>query len=1419
MVTTTATLDLPIWRNDDVYELPLRVIGPNLTGVPIRAQIRRAGDEPGPALVSLELVAAGEGIRLASVTSIDGVWQNDLRIQINKATRQGLGYAGVPGAAQTLRWGLKIAGITRIHGRVILPPHVMDSDNAPEIFDAPYSFARQSEAFSAPIDGATLTIAANNVVQLAIDGADLVERAASLSKDSADRSQVNATATGVDAAKAALFASTALGAIGGLMYTTVDAGAAANPDGKPFSVMGDGPNTFAILYSVKTTLFDFRNGAMPAGASLKRAAGANSRIKRVEYTDYDFTSGVLPAGVTVQRAAGPWSRRSQTGALDLGTSANTPRFDYDPPVNGALAVCRGLLFEPSRTNYFLNSDTLTGRTSSGTISYSAGRTSPTGAQAARIAFGDNAVIAPLASTAITAGQAWTASIYSVADAATTINFGTNGLTAAGNNKGVVAAVDVAWSRLTYTNTPAVADTGMYISFGTGGVGTGTGGSLTARTVEASGIQMELGATVSSYIPTTTATATRPQENISIAIAGMPASGGTFYTIYYADGTQGRNYSAITAGALVIPGSAFAPGVVKLIRVEGYASGVMEFGAAVDTARFDYDPATGASRGVLVEPATTNGFLQSAINNTSWTRESANLVPDALNGLAGAPNLTRMEVSQAIVGGAAARVYNQGGDTDPAKTYTRDIYCKLGTPAFKYLWVTRDGGPQLCFNMETGVVVSASASITATVTALPNGVFRLFLVTAGINAGGNNTFLWLSDRSTAPSVSGNTAVGTFCYVGGAMSEPRAVATSYVPTTNATATRALETLSLQNPSGTYRVAFSDGSTQDLALTAVDGVVSIPGSALNRANVMTVAGMVPVEGARYVGKPVVDQALSANSYTTLAALKASDIGRQTAGLIGVPNILDGRFNWKTGDFTGKADDVNIIAGTAALTVGAWVRQIEAAARPSTGTAASLVTAASVTGGVVLQPRGYALGGTANFSDGATIQGTRGSRGAASLEGAGDAPALMWSAMGGGDDRNGPLLTNFTVYNLQGIAIGDRSAPVIEAGGQTVFHYTNMERLNVIDSVGGGARNDNSIGVSITKGFNSQLTLSEILGFRIGVLLNGSDICVVAGNRIYNWERYGILETSALTFGSQNTIRENDILGSPKVANGASYKSNGRHISLFNNYFEPQGAMAAGAGFIDISPLGIPTYGGNTLGATLSIWIDANRIDSQGLGSYVHRIDPAEARTIVVRGRQTSDGSNAPSLFINAAGTRTDTIPIHVGIRQRQMEVFETTFGPLWHGHRDEPEVSLQGGRFTVTARNKSAFPFSTIVTGRTAFVRHQGDFLIIPPGMPDQPIPIFPGYGSNNYFGEAANFKVTVVARSTEAGDTISLQQAGLDASGNGFGTGFETKPITKTFRSYSFVVPGRAANFQALGLHIKSQTSIGTIFFYIFWEELV
>lgn len=738
-------------------------------------------------------------------------------------------------------------------------------------------------------------------------------------------------------------------------------------------------------------MFSFTDGVLPPGATFRRAAGTWSRTKRITYTDFDFTSGMLPKGVTVQRAAGPWSRRSPTGALELGTSANTARFDYDPPVENripsstvaqtksylanttssdsggvttvnaaavgstqfsaeyygiaaattgdartfsvdlrgdvggevvylvaqgsgpsevraylrcvlttawqrfelsvtagmtvqffeigannrgtapteaipaqvyyirrrqlnsgpiALAytettgtaiysppVCRGILFEPSRTNYFLTSDVLTGRVTAGTVTFSTGRASPTGAAAARIAFADNSIVAPAANTPITAGQSWTTSVYALADPATTINFGTNGLGATGNNKGVTSNVTTSWSRLTYTNSPASADSGLYMVLGTGAVGAGTSGSITARTIEATGIQMELGATASSYIATTTAIATRPVESIRIAVPTM-ADGNYVCTLFYVPGTYGSANFDVSLGRVVsgvmtigIP-DAQRPGVLQMVRVPSLPSGVIEVGTSADTPRFDYDPATGALRGMLAEPERTNMFLQSAINNTGWTRENANIVPDVLTGLQGSPNLSRLDATTSVPGGGAIRIYRQGSDNDPTKIYSRSVFCKLGTPAYKFLWITRDGGPQICFNMETGVVVTGSAGLVGAVVALPNGVFRFAVAGAGANAGGNNTFFWLSDRSAAPSVGNSTPPGTFCYIGGAQSELGAVATSYIPTVGTTITRPAEVLPLDwtsqaIPDGQANslYTFADASVKMIEQQIADGLSFVP------------------------------------------------------------------------------------------------------------------------------------------------------------------------------------------------------------------------------------------------------------------------------------------------------------------------------------------------------------------------------------------------------------------------------------------------------------------------------------------------------------------------------------------------------------------------------------------------------------------
>lgn len=70
--------------------------------------------------------------------------------------------------------------------------------------------------------------------------------------------------------------------------------------------------------------------------------------------------------------------------------------------------------------------------------------------------------------------------------------------------------------------------------------------------------------------------------------------------------------------------------------------------------------------------------------------------------------------------------------------------------------------------------------------------------------------------------------------------------------------------------------------------------------------------------------DVGTSDNTYSTLATLKASDIARKAARLVGASGITDGLFNWTLGNFTGQADDQNIIkADSTALSVGAWVRQ----------------------------------------------------------------------------------------------------------------------------------------------------------------------------------------------------------------------------------------------------------------------------------------------------------------------------------------------------------------------------------------------------------------------------------------------------------------------------------------------------------------
>ncbi len=167
---TFARLDLSVWRNDDTYEFPLRVVGLDLRDTALAMQVRLAPDTPGEPLIDLGKVTGvnDEGLHVASVTMVDGVPSTDLRIRIAKTTRQAMPYAGEIGDAAIFSYALLIAGRTRLIGALMVEAHSYGSDDAPLSRTSGFGVAKQANGARG---GASLTIAEDGGITLAIDGA------------------------------------------------------------------------------------------------------------------------------------------------------------------------------------------------------------------------------------------------------------------------------------------------------------------------------------------------------------------------------------------------------------------------------------------------------------------------------------------------------------------------------------------------------------------------------------------------------------------------------------------------------------------------------------------------------------------------------------------------------------------------------------------------------------------------------------------------------------------------------------------------------------------------------------------------------------------------------------------------------------------------------------------------------------------------------------------------------------------------------------------------------------------------------------------------------------------------------------------------------------------------------------------------
>lgn len=221
-------------------------------------------------------------------------------------------------------------------------------------------------------------------------------------------------------------------------------------------------------------------------------------------------------------------------------------------------------------------------------------------------------------------------------------------------------------------------------------------------------------------------------------------------------------------------------------------------AGWDEPRFDHDPVTGESLGLLIEEPRTNLFtysdLTSGASGSWWlnggptvSTGSAVLAPDGTvsawttiyNGTSGDGNLYR--------GGGEVTTSN---NTD----YTYSVWAKVPSTNTYITGVrlrTFNDNHSANFNLLTGTIVGTAAGTTTNrIEAYPNGWYRCSITFTSGTDGDQGFQFYLISNTNSTSLNSSGANGEELYLWGAQLEEASFPTSYIPTSGTTATREVE-----------------------------------------------------------------------------------------------------------------------------------------------------------------------------------------------------------------------------------------------------------------------------------------------------------------------------------------------------------------------------------------------------------------------------------------------------------------------------------------------------------------------------------------------------------------------------------------------------------------------------------------------------
>ena len=300
-------------------------------------------------------------------------------------------------------------------------------------------------------------------------------------------------------------------------------------------------------------------------------------------------------------------------------------------------------------------------------------------------------------------------------------------------------------------------------------------------------------------------------------------------------------------------------------------------------RFDHNPTTGESLGLLVEEQRTNLAQQSAdISNAYWTKSETTVTANSIASPDG--SITAGKLVESTANGQhtlASAAITWAGNTQ----YTATFYAKAGE-RFNFDILLGTGGNWVnservaTFNLNTGTVLfSPQSPAVASIQAVGNGWYKCRITATTVaSPSASSVFIRMADSAGLASYQGITGNGL--YLWGAQLEAGSFPTSYIPTTSATVTRSADVASITgaNFSTWYRqdegTVFAEFQTviQDAAnnrgVTAVDD-----GTNNNRVSLFIPAGNFPLAVAsRVVSGGVATNPTNTGSITSSSIAKSA-------------------------------------------------------------------------------------------------------------------------------------------------------------------------------------------------------------------------------------------------------------------------------------------------------------------------------------------------------------------------------------------------------------------------------------------------------------------------------------------------------------------------------------------------------------------